>query len=442
MRDGSNFNIALIKENQGEYADAINFYERTISVTKNSQIKSAAYNNLIGLLMRMELIDEAGKVCQRALEANPKDDNAWSSLGVIFLQEKKEALSRECFEHALEVSDGMNAVALNNLGTFELNAGNIDAAEDYFKRAMNVDPYDESSLFTLACILKDKKKYSAAAILLRELLELNPEHSQAPFLLSLMLGDTPDCAPASYVADLFDHYCTNGYDAHMLDSLSYAVPDLLYDRIVDALEGGGATTDHKSLRYAKLKSGTVIDLGCGTGLCARRLQQDICADARFLGCDLSTAMVLAAQELQAKDGERALYESVAVADCVQFLHGLETRSADLVIAGDVLVYIGSLTALFQEVKRVLKPGAMFAFTVETLDESVTPPPSLTAYTLEDRIAKGFILHEDLRYAHTKEYVKNEAKKQYFIFRSEEDVILRYSENQPVKGFAFLFTSEW
>ena len=55
------------------------------------------------------------------------------------------------------------------------------------------------------------------------------------------------------------------------------------------------------------------------------------------------------------------------ADIVQ---ALEDRPAqfDLIVASDVLLYVGDLTPVFQAARQALRPGGRFAFTVDLLME--------------------------------------------------------------------------
>ena len=433
MRDGTNFNIALIKDNAGEYAEAIDFYERTIRVSKNPQILTAAYNNLVGLFMRLGMLEEAAKACNAAIELNPKDDNAWSNLGIIMREEQKDDLSRTCFEHALEVSEGTNVVALNNLGTLYQKEGDIDRAEEYFKKACTLDPRDESSLYSLACLLKDKGKTRSAILLLEELINLNPNHSQAPFLLDSLIGATPKIAPSNYIADLFDHYSRNGYEQHMLEVLRYQVPSL----IADAISRGIQSLPACQSVLDRLYRGNVVDLGVGTGLCSREIvARGLCGAANFTGCDLSSSMVVQAQELVNIEG-KPLFTSVIVADCASYLTTVESDSCDLVVAGDVIVYIGDVAELFSQVSRVLKKGnnaGLFAFTVEAREDS-GPMENIDNDNLN--INEDYVLHKDLRYAHRKEYVNRALETNGMRILDCERAVLRYQDNVPVYGYLYL-----
>ena len=64
---------------------------------------------------------------------------------------------------------------------------------------------------------------------------------------------------------------------------------------------------------------------------------------------------------------KELYDRLETADLAAFLAAEHARGAtyDLVIAADVFVYIFDLAPVAAAVARVLRPGGLFGFTVET-----------------------------------------------------------------------------
>ena len=78
---------------------------------------------------------------------------------------------------------------------------------------------------------------------------------------------------------------------------------------------------------------------------------------------------------------RGVYDALHRADLVEHLLTTGERH-DLVVAADVFIYVGDLAPVFEGVARVLRPGGLFAFSVE-------PAPA----------DAGFVLQPSLRYAH-------------------------------------------
>lgn len=172
----------------------------------------------------------------------------------------------------------------------------------------------------------------------------DPEEALGARLHLARLGAVPPprTAPEGYVRTLFDNYA-EGFDAHLVERLGYRGPDLL----LEALARIGAT------RFS-----SVMDLGCGTGLCGAAFHA---ACAHLTGVDLSPRMVEAARR-------RGIYDRLETGSIDDFLARQPAHGANLVVAADVFVYFGELAPVFTAVKSVLEPDGLFAFTLQQADE--------------------------------------------------------------------------
>jgi predicted TPR repeat methyltransferase len=127
-----------------------------------------------------------------------------------------------------------------------------------------------------------------------------------------------------------------------------------------------------------MKLGSVLDLGCGTGLAAVPFRP---FSDWVVGVDLSPAML-------AKARTKGLYDRLIESDVGVFLAGEATIKAHyhLVLAADVFMYLEDLAPVLTAAARVLAAPGRFAFSVETHE------------------GDGAILRETLRYAHGKAHV--------------------------------------
>ncbi|MFM2277856.1 MAG: hypothetical protein RLZZ444_87 [Pseudomonadota bacterium] len=221
-------------------------------------------------------------------------------------------------------------------------------------------------------------------------------------LASLGAGSVPALPPSAYVEGLFDDYADR-FDTALVEKLGYTVPEKLSTLILDH---AGAVA-----RY-----GTVVDLGCGTGLFAAAFVDH--ADL-FEGYDLSQAML-------AKARLKGLYKRLGQADLSRepaasglFEASPEAR-ADLVAAADVMMYLGDLEAAFANAAAVLNADGLFAFSVEKAGADT-----------------GYELRASLRYAHSADHVaKVLAANGLRIIRQIETTI-RMDAGQPIIGLLFL-----
>ncbi|GGC83435.1 class I SAM-dependent DNA methyltransferase [Chelatococcus reniformis] len=254
------------------------------------------------------------------------------------------------------------------LGRAKLGLGEETAAQQAFIEALRADPADE---------------LGAALHLAR----LEGPHGE---------GATAAMSP-DYVRGLFDGYAAR-FDTHLTDALAYRGPQL----IMAALARAGGLP-----RFSR-----VVDLGCGTGLMGAAIRPY--AD-ELVGCDLSPGMVRQAQA-------KTIYDRLHVADLVAHMQQLARQSCDLLLAADVLVYIGDLAPLFDAAARAQPTGGLFAFTVQRpLDGADTGAPGEA------------VLGADLRYAHGEPYLRRRLVEAGFEVCLVDEASTRLDRGEPVPG---------
>lgn len=194
-----------------------------------------------------------------------------------------------------------------------------------------------------------------------------------------------------YVRALFDDYAPR-FERHLVGTLRYRAPELIVTAL-DALPDAPAAYD------------AVLDLGCGTGLVGAALGERA---RRLVGVDLSPAMLA-----QAARGGR--YARLVEADLATFVGGEPAGSVDLATAADVLIYVGDFTGTLAAVARVLRPGGLFAFTVQTCD------------------GDGFVLGADARYAQSDALVHGALARTGFALCNIQPAALRCERGRDVPG---------
>ncbi len=118
------------------------------------------------------------------------------------------------------------------------------------------------------------------------------------------------------------------------------------------------------LGYMRVKPKKILDVGCGTGFCSRRLRDQF-KGAKVCGIDLAPGMIEAARQQQSL--LRKIDYRVADLDQLPF----EDNSFDLVFSNLTLQWVPKLIVSFQELNRVLKPGGLLIFSTlgpDTLTE--------------------------------------------------------------------------
>jgi len=103
------------------------------------------------------------------------------------------------------------------------------------------------------------------------------------------------------------------------------------------------------------------------------------------------------------------------------LRGKPDASADLMLAADAFVYVSELAPVLTEVQRVLAPGGLLAFTVETHD------------------GQGVVIGAGLRYAHAAEYLRTTIGAVGLRLAQLERASPRTEDNEPVRGLVVVAT---
>ena len=273
--------------------------------------------------------------------------------------------------------------------------GDLPAAAELLEQAIELAPNFTTAWFTLGEIRQELGENDKAVAAFRKAREADPQDRHGASVRLMRLGaEELSLMPRSYVQTLFDQYAPRFEDA-LLGDLDYRAPQLLFKAVI-------------AVRVAQRKPAffkRAIDLGCGTGLGAAAFAKEV---DHFIGIDLSPGMI---EEARAT----GLYEQLEVEDMVAGVARQAEASADLVLAADAFCYVPELSPVLTEVTRVLAPGGLVAFTVETHD------------------GEGVVIGDGLRYAHAAEYLRKAVAAAGLKLAHLEQASPRTENNEPVRG---------
>ena len=325
---------------------------------------------------------------ERAVAIQPGSAAAHNNLGNTLAGMQRYADALAAFDRALALK-AENPKALRNRGTALRKLGRLDDALASLDRALALEPDFRDAMVSRAELLQQMHRTSEAIASFRGALASGKDVESLRYALaSLGAEPMPPTAPADYVRALFDEYAT-GFDAHLVDTLKYRVPA----QIGAALSRVGTPCD-----------ADVVDLGCGTGLCAPLLRP---LARRLVGVDLSEAMLA-----RARLGGH--YDELACADLVDWL-GVQAGGFDLAVAADVLIYVGDLVPVFAAVRQVLRPRGLWAFSVEAA------------------AGEHFVLKPTRRYGHSLPYLHELADRHGFVVESVDAAVLREDTERDIDG---------
>ena len=284
-------------------------------------------------------------------------------------------------------------------------SGDWPAAGELMQQALELAPQWAAGWFrfgeyTQKAALGDAGSATAAGAY-RRVLELAPDDVFGAGLRLALLGegDAPASPPSRFIEGLFDDYADR-FDIALVEKLGYSVPAEL-----------------AALVAPFSPFSTVVDLGCGTGLFGAAIRDSV---TRLEGFDLSGNMLAKAQGKRIYDHLGQADLSLASVSSGLFGEGMPRHRADLVSAADVLMYLGSLDAVFPLVLELLSPQGIFAFSVEDAGQ-----------------AEGCVLKDSFRYAHSEVYVRTLLSRHGLVPMEIENTVIRMEAGKPVPGILFL-----
>jgi predicted TPR repeat methyltransferase len=347
--------LGVLRMHQGRRPAAIEFIQRSLKIVATNP---HAWNNLGNMLLVEDRQDEAEDAYVRATNLEPNLSEAWFNLGILFRRKRKTV-------------DAINS----------------------FRRVIDSNPRFSRAYETLGLLLYRMRQTAAAADVYRKWAEVEPNHPIAQHMAAATTGErVPERAADTYVAHLFDNFA-DSFDV-ALENIGYAAPRLLADALSHRVTFGQGLYD-------------VLDAGCGTGLCGVLLRT---SSKSLVGVDLSAGML-------AKARERAIYDELVEAELCAFMRS-RPGAFDIVNCADTLVYFGALEEAAAAAFGCLRPGGLFAFTLEA-----EPADSGHPYRIQSH---G-------RYTHRSSYVAEVLRNAGFAEPELEAVVLRKEQGADVNG---------
>jgi predicted TPR repeat methyltransferase len=379
----------------GQFPAAVSHYRQALAVAENP----AARLSLGVALQRMGDLEGTLREFNRVAAAAPALVEARLNLANALL---------EC-GRASEAADHLRAAILLRpdfpgaqilLGVAVASRGDMEEGAAILMKALPAGTTEARAYVLLGANLVNLGQSEPALACFEKALERDPDAAGVRHFMDALRGVNPARPPDEYVRDIFDSYAGD-FDKHLVEELGYGVPRELACAVLE-LPGPVRPWD-------------VLDLGCGTGL----VGMEIAAHASSLvGVDLSERMLERARD-------RKIYTSLHCTDLTTALGSTGTASFDLVAAADVFVYVGALDTVIPAVRRVLRPGGLFAFSTEAGDDTMT---------------EGYSLRRSGRYAHQVEYLDRLAAGNGFRIGLARPTRIRLERGKAVSGWLSVWTA--
>ena len=361
-------NLGLALKKKGIFDSAIENYKEALKI--NPQF-STAYVNLGTVLAEQKRFSAAIENYKQALKITPNDGDIHNSIGLAFKLSGNIDAAIASFEHALKLKPSTAKICFN-LGICYMLKGSLNDAIKYYREAIAIDPGFVDAHHNMGVTFQHQGELDKALGSFKKALDLSPYTTrsrvyfeQARHLQAASNGNKTSSAPQAYVENLFDKYA-GAFEEILVKELKYCAPKMIVDVIKSDLPNGSL--------------GSVLDLGCGTGLVGMQFD-NLCSS--ILGIDVSKAMLDQARR-------KNVYHKLIQVDLRKYL-STEKLDFDYFVASDVFIYVGELSELFQLIKFRNQRSGKLVFSTE--------------HTEKD----GFFLEKSGRYTHSRSYIESLSK---------------------------------
>jgi predicted TPR repeat methyltransferase len=349
-------------------------------------------------LIKQHQFNEALVFFEKALELKPNFVEALHNCGLAQHRLGKLDQAVRLYKKAVEIDSNYALESENKILSviYFFSQGNIQDALETLNILIEKNPRDALLFNMLGGCFVSIGLPEMAIVNYQKALELEPEYAIPKHMFNALTGHTSKEPPKQYVKNLFDDYA-HRFNNALVNNLQYSLPFVIKELI---LKSNSEKSQYKN----------VIDLGCGTGLAGKGLRS---ISANLTGIDISENMVAESEKLD-------IYDTLIFGDIVEKLNASQDKF-DLMVALDVLIYIGDVQSIFQAVQKSCMLDSLFVFSVEIQAEN------------------GYSLLKSSRYSHSDEYIMNQSKGLFDLVNSQNVKLRKEGENW-IDGKVYIFRS--
>jgi len=173
---------ALMRQRKDAYAAEV--LERSLKLEGlSAEARRDLHRTCAAAWGRADRHDRAEAQFRKAIETDPKADEAMVGLGSALLASGREAEARRCFQDALAVNP-RNDRAQVGLGSCHLSEGKVRAAHDCFAKALELEIQNPTAIYHLIRCAYDLRQYAVACALVAKYVETGPVNASLIFSLA------------------------------------------------------------------------------------------------------------------------------------------------------------------------------------------------------------------------------------------------------------------
>jgi predicted TPR repeat methyltransferase len=378
--------IALHKE---EYRDACDHFSKALYIKPD---QPEIWHSLAQAEFQRQKYKEAIDSFSQCIHYNPQHNDAHHELANTYIRIRKFDDAIRHYHRQIEI-EPMGETYFN-LAVCYMYQEKTSDAKHFFEQTIKQDPNHTASYLNLGSLFLKNNQLKKAITAYQKALSLKPNDPEIKHILSAIQKQKPSAkAPQQFINALFNQYA-NYYDQHLIQHLQYQVHQLLYDFL-----------DQEQWPE---KSMSILDLGCGTGLCGNL----------FTGYANTLIGIDSARNMIEHARNKNIYTELICKDINQAL--TSQKNHDLILAADVFTYFGELREVLSQCYEALKNRGTIAFSVESTHNDTT-----------------YILQTSIRYAHQHQYLKSLLIELKFNNIQIHTVTLRHQYKKPVSGYVII-----
>lgn len=341
------------------------------------QLNPKSVNALINLANLNSDANAAEQMYKKALDISPQNADAHLNYADLLYRQHRLHEALEEYRQTIILNPKQPEV-FNNLGIIQRDFGDYEEALGLFFSAFFKQPEREEYALNIAetLILFYEKEPKTARKIAQSWQNNAPDNVFA-CRINEVLNHNDSGKGTEYTRKLFEQFADN-FDG-VMGQIDYKLPQLIAEAIGSP-------------------NGTIIELGCGTGLTGKYLKTK---QNHLIGIDISPAMLEKAKT-------KNIYDELVEADIATYCCKLPT--ADWVVAADVFGYIGKLDAIISQVF-----------------------PHNFCFSTTNTTVANFELCPNGRYHHNPEYIKKLLQNAGYNNIMSENAVLRQENNTDVIG---------
>ena len=126
----------------------------------------------------------AVNLLNRAIEADPKNKDAWNDLGIAYMNDQMDELAINAFQKQIEINP-YHSYAYDNLGRVYLRERKYEDAEKWFQKQLEIQPLHQHALANLGIAYLETHRYPEALPVLEKAATVDADNAES----QVRLGD-------------------------------------------------------------------------------------------------------------------------------------------------------------------------------------------------------------------------------------------------------------